>query len=70
MNTENGTGVISHASLVPCQNMVEYGLSAFGHADSVRGRLFKKLATAATRPNFGHSTTAQHFPKAAVEARA
>ena len=35
--------------------LVESRRSAFGRADNVSGRLFIKLATAATRPNFGHA---------------
>lgn len=38
-----------------CPNLVESRRSAFGRADNVSGRLFIKLATAATRPNFGHA---------------
>ncbi len=37
------------------EKLVESRRSAFGRADNVSGRLFIKLATAATRPNFGHA---------------
>lgn len=46
--------------------MVESGLSGSGHSDGISGRLFIQRATAATRPNFGHSERFMSILKPAV----